>query len=174
MNKIILKSLELAGFKNASEIAEVIAATPNPQVAAEIILGVYEPVSAEDFGSYWKHKYSDTIYQVMSVDELHDVITCYKHTQATELFYYLTSEDYNSKTNRVAKQDKQDGVKYYDYRSEAVPGVTTNPETFKREKFDDSMKAMTYGEFVAVLDKWDPYEHAPEPEMAELADNLPF
>lgn len=174
MNKIILKSLELAGFKNASELAKVISATPNARVATEIVLGIYEPVTVEDFGTYWKQKYSDTIYQVMSIDELHDVITCYKHTQKTETFYYLTRDDYDSKTNRVAKQDKQDGVKYYDWRNELVNGVTMTSETFKHEAFNDSLKPLTYDEFVAYLDKWDPYVTTPEPEMVDLQDNLPF
>lgn len=174
MNKIILKSLELAGFKNASQLAEVIASTPNPQVATEMLLGIYEPLTVAGFGEYWKSKYADTVYEVLDINELHDVVTCTKFTQKTEQFYYLTSEEYNSKTNRVAKADKVDGVKYYDWRHEYVPGYETKTETFKLEQFNDSLKPMTYDEFVAYLDKWDPATYAYKPVLVELADNLPF
>lgn len=175
MNKITLKSLELAGFKNASQLAEIIATTPNARVSAEILLGIYEPVSVEDFGSYWKHSYRDTIYQVLSIDELRDFSVCYEHKQKTEQFYYLTSEDYESKINRVAKADKVDGVKYYNWHSEAVPGVTTNQETFKLEQFNDSLKPMTYDEFVAYLIKWDPFVASMDKwNPATYDERLPF
>lgn len=174
MNKIILKSLELAGFKNASEIAKVISATPNPTVATEIVLGIYEPKTVAELGEYWKPRYDEAFYQVLSIDELHDIVTCTKFTQKTEPFYYLTSEDYNSKTNRVAKADKKDGVKYYDWRHEHVPGYETKTETFKLEAFNDSLKRTDVYAVSDMLVKWDPMQEMPEPEMVDLQDNVLF
>lgn len=174
MNKIILKSLELAGFKNASELAKVISATPNARVATELLLGIYEPVSIAEFGEYWKPRYDEAFYQVLSIDELHDIVTCTKFTQKSEPFYYLTSEDYNSKTNRVAKADKKDGVKYYDWRHENVPGYDIKTETFKLEAFNDSLKPTDAYTVNNLLNKWDPMQTVPEPEMVDLQDNLPF
>lgn len=175
MNKIILKSLELAGFKNASEIAKVISATPNPTVATEIVLGIHEPVTVAEFGEYWKAKYrDDSFYQVLSIDQLHNLVTCTKFTQKVESFYYLTSEDYETKTNRVAKKDKQDGIKYYDWRPETVPGYDTVTETLKLEAFNDTIKPTDVNAVNDLLSKWYPMEEMPEPEMVDLQDNLPF
>jgi hypothetical protein len=161
MEKLILKSLELAGFKNASVISQVISATPNPRVATEMILGIHEPISLSDFGMHWKQKYDDAVYQVYDIDELKDEVYCHKSTQKHETFYYLTSDDYENRTNRVAVKDKKPGSRYYDWRSEPVPGVYTETKTFKLDGFtDNSMTHISYDEFAGFLDKWIHYTDA--------------
>lgn len=163
MNKIILKSLELAGFKNASDIALIIAATPNPTVATEMLLGVYQPKTIAELGEYWKGSYSDTMYAVSKIDELNDVVTCHKYSPKIDLFYYLTESDYDNKTNRVHLNDKDKSVKYYDYRQETVPGISIGTDTFKMRQFNDSLKQITELEFMTAYQKWDPETTLPEP-----------
>lgn len=171
MNKIIFKSLELAGFKNASDIALIIAATPNPTVATEMLLGVYQPKTIAEFGKYWKGSYSDTIYAVTNIDELNDVVTCTKYSPKMDLFYYLTESDYNSKTNKVHVNDKDKSVKYYDYRQETVIGISIGTDTFKLRQFKDSLKQITELEFMTAYHQWDPQTTLSEPPAVIVLDD---
>jgi len=171
MNKIIFKSLELAGFKNASEIALIIASCPNPIIATEMLLGVYEPKTIAEFGNYWKGRYSDTIYAVTSIDDLNDVVTCTQYSAKRETFYYPTESDYENKTNRVHTNDKDKNVKYYDYRQETVPGVVIGTETFKMRQFNESIKPLSSSEFHDTLMNWDLINYGPELEEVPVDDS---
>jgi len=89
MQKIIAQALTLAGFKNANEIVSVIMATPNPTVATEMILGCYVP-NFEAFGHYKKN---GSLYKVLEIDELNNIITYERVVQNTKTVYFLTQED---------------------------------------------------------------------------------
>ena len=93
MEKIIQKALSLAGFQNADEITRVISATPNPRVAAEIVLGVYTPITVDSNTRYRKHRYDNYIAEVISIDELNDSVEFVLHKQKTKTVYYATKED---------------------------------------------------------------------------------
>ncbi len=168
MNKIILKSLELAGFKNASEIAIIVASCPNPTIATEMLLGVYQPKTIAELGEYWKGRYSDTIYAVASIDELNDVVTCNQYSAKRELFYYPTEKDYENRTNRVHVNNKDKNVNYHDYRQESVPGVTIGTDTFKIRQFNESLKPLSQSEFHDTLMNWDLIAFGPAPETVPV------
>jgi len=115
MQKIIKQALTSAGFKNADAITEVIFATPNPSVAAEMILGCYEPsVMLSQF-----YKKGTTLYSIKEVDELRDIVSYERINQKTKTVYYMSEED---KKNGVYQEDYRRD--YYSSGSIAIPGVT--------------------------------------------------
>lgn len=101
MNNIILKAFELAGFKNASDLAQIVSLTPNPQASAELILGVYRPMSADEFGLYWGsgYRWDKEVYYVHSVDSLSCKATLYKVQPELVCIYYNNAEDAKNKVN---------------------------------------------------------------------------
>ena len=176
MNKIIFKSLELAGFKNASVIAEVLNATPNPQVAAEMLLGIHEPISAQSFGQHWKHRYRDEIISVVSVNELQNEVTLNMYKPKTATMYYLTVEDYKNDNGTFVKEPN---VAYRDYRSKKVPGVDISDKTMGIDSLKEDYQPISTENFVDSFNNWayDPASAFPSPsvsDMVELSDNLPF
>ena len=176
MDKIIFKALELAGFKNASVIADVISSTPNPTVATEMLLGVYEPMTVQSFGQHWKHRYNDVIYSVVSIDELRKEVLVNSYKPKTAYMYYETSDEYRSDINGVWEQGKRPGVKYADYRSKKVPGVIPSELKLSLDAFGDDYKPISNEEFVDTYNNWayDASQDVPSPVVTELSDNLPF
>ena len=159
MDKIILKSLELAGFKNASEIALIISATPNPTIATEMLLGIYKPKNIKEFGQYWSDRYSDCLFVIKSIDELNDKITYDKISQKTESLYYLTSDDYNNSKDGVTAENKAKDQTYYSYsRQVPIPGIRTVLDDSKLSNFVDGngRKKLTDSEYFDKLLEWCP------------------
>jgi hypothetical protein len=76
MDKLTFKALELAGFKNAEKIAQILQYVPNPKVAAEILLDIYEPISTFDFGDNWVSRYNSSDYFILvnEVNELGNLV----------------------------------------------------------------------------------------------------
>lgn len=178
MEKIILKSLELAGFKNASTIADIVNCTPNPRVATEMLLGVYEPLTIQSFGQHWKHRYRDEMTSVVSVDELHMTVKINVYKAKTAYMYYETQEDYKNDVNGTFT--KRADVTYYDWKSKTVPGIDVSEKSMDLLEFKDNYsKQLTTEEFVDLYNEWayDPAEHVQSPTVSdavELSDNLPF
>ena len=124
MQKIYLKALELAGFKNAKEIVSIIMATPNPTIATEMILGCYVP-NLEAFGFY---KRNDILFKVIEIDELNNIIKYEKYTQKTKNVYFATKED---RENDVYCDERPKD--YYSYKELPIGGTNTyeDSETFE-------------------------------------------
>jgi hypothetical protein len=130
MEKITIKALELAGFENAQTIAKILQFTPNPRVATEMILGIYNPITIEEFGHIWKSKYSseEFLISVTKVDELGDTVSFCKYQYKTKEVYYLTKED---KENFVFEKPKD----YYTSGSKRTTGYVVTSETVSMEVF---------------------------------------
>lgn len=121
MEKIIIQALR-SKFDNAELIAKVANATSNPQVAVEMLLGIHEPMTPDQFGMVRKDKYRDDRYYVVrEIKELENQIVCDTHNQKKITAWYKTKEDYNTDTNRI-----YDRIADY-YTSKDVPtkGVVT-------------------------------------------------
>ncbi len=137
MEKIILKALELAGFKNPDVIAEIISNTPNPQVATEMLLGVYTPKVVEPWKEYRKSRYSDTIALIVSYNELGNKVNIFTYRQKTKTVYYATKEDYQ---NKVYRDDRSSGTSYYTTGTVVTKGVDEHSLTKEIEDFDDDFR----------------------------------
>lgn len=148
MQKIYLKALELAGFKNAKEIVSIIMATPNPTIATEIILGCYVP-NLEAFGFY---KRNDTLYKVIEVDELNDIIKYEKYTQKTKTVYFASKED---RENDIYSDSRTND--YYSYKELPIAGTNTYEDSEKFESFMsgyNKKNRIEESEFVDTLMQW--------------------
>lgn len=125
MNKITLKALELAGYKDANTLAEIISYVPNPTVAAEMLLGLHQPIKLYDFGVLWEPKRpsNDTLYliKVKSIDELADVVYYDRYVTAKAWVYYLTKDDF---TNDIYQFEKPEGGNYYTSKQIRTKGFT--------------------------------------------------
>jgi len=153
MEKIIQKALSLAGFQNANEITRVISATPNPRVAAEIVLGVYTPITVDANNRYRKHKYYNHIAEVISIDELNDTVEFVLHKQKTKTVYYLTKED---RENKKFVEDKPKD--WYDTDRVPTNGFDLSSEASKLENFNEYYsKTMDVEEACTILQEWEVY-----------------
>ena len=99
MEKITLKALQLAGFQNADMISKIISYVPNPQVAAEMLLGVYTPMTINAAERFRKSRYaSDScLFEIVDIDELGDTVSYRRYYQNTQTVYYATKEAYELK-----------------------------------------------------------------------------
>lgn len=168
MEKIIQKALSLAGFQNADEITRVISATPNPRVAAEIVLGVYTPTTIDQGNRYRKHKYDNYIAEVISIDELNDSVEFVLHKQKTKTVYYLTKEDRDNK--KFVEERPKD---WYDSSRVPTNGYELSSEVTRMENFNDYYsKTMTVEEACTILQEWEEYGLPPVTE--EYLNELPF
>jgi hypothetical protein len=170
MENLIKKSLELAGFKNTEALSKIISLSPNPTVAAEVLLDCHKPITAEDFGFYWVKKYnSDKHITVSSVDELANTVTYYVYTQATKRVWYETEADYKAKKFVVEKPKSN-----YHYEEMKTTGYNFVEETDKIPNFLSDMSKSNAGDFYKWLEEADKYvnpklaefETAPENNMA--------
>lgn len=155
MKKIIEQALTSAGFKNADAITEVIFATPNPNVAAEMILGCY---SSDRVYTTWYRK-GDTLYRLKSIDELRDLVSYERTIQKTKSVYY------------ASKEDKENGVYYEEYRRDyytsgsiPVPGCQSYNEEMNIEQWDrNGAKEISESEYINTILQWN---YSPEEVIA--------
>lgn len=167
MEKITLKALELAGFKNADSIAKIISYVPNPQVAVEMLLGVYTPSYVDVAKRFKLNRYRvNELAEIIDIDDLGDTLTYRVYTQKTKQVWYLTEED---KKNNIYIEDRPS--KYYDYSHMPTTGYTVIQETTKTENFYDRWSiTLDLDEAFEKLNQWDMYD---VPKPAVEAD-LPF
>jgi len=123
MEKIIIQALK-SKFDNAELIAKVANATRNPQVAVEMLLGIYTPMTPDEFGMVRKDKYYDKYYVVKEIKELEDIIVCNVYSQKTITAWYKTKEDYNTDSNRIYDRLSD----YYTTREVSTKGFTTQSD----------------------------------------------
>ena len=127
MNKITLKALELAGYKDPNTLAEIISYVPNPTVAAEMLLGVHQPIDIHnDFGFLWEPKRPSNdgslyLIWVKSIDELADVVYYKRYVTAKVWVYYLTKDDF---ANDIYQFEKPEGGNYYTSKQIRTKGFT--------------------------------------------------
>lgn len=150
MEKLIVKSLELAGFKNAAEIMTVIAATPNPTAAAEMILGIFVPTDVDTFGRYWKGKHSGEMLMITTMNDLTKQVNVVRHAQKKVQKYFPTKEDYEAGTNGTLERTKD----YYSTKHIPVNGITQTEEMYEIDQLLGSYKSITKSEFVDILNTW--------------------
>jgi hypothetical protein len=134
MDKLTFKALELAGFQNAEKIAQILQYVPNPKVAAEILLDIYEPISTFDFGDNWVSRYgsSDYFIWVNEVNELGNIVAYNKCTYNTQTVYFKSRED---RDNKVFTLDPpKDYYATGDYRT---TGYKTQAESCSIDTFKD-------------------------------------
>jgi hypothetical protein len=155
MEKIILKALSLAGFQNAEEITRVISSTPNPRVAAEMILGVYTPTVLDHTKRYRKHKYDShkEIVMIVAVDDLANTVNYKVYNPNTKWVYYLTRED---KQAGIYHETRQSGSDYYDSGSIQTTGYTVNDRTDTLDSFNENYsKEISVAEAMQITTKWE-------------------
>lgn len=171
MEKITLKALQLAGFQNADMIAKIISYVPNPQVATEMLLGIYEEKHISFKDKFRKYRYSrNNMAEILSIDELGDTVTYHLHEQCTQQVWYVTKEDYEKNQNYVTVRPD----KYYDYRHIPATGYTTREITEKLSMFNDNWSTKTsLDEARDQFDQWRQYG-LPVPEVTIEENELPF
>lgn len=114
MDKLTLKAFELAGFTNPQTLLEIISSTPNPRVAAEMLLGIFEPVTPESLGVYCKSSWNsnESIYRINLIDELKDQVYLDKYSYNTVKVWYKSEEDYKNGVYEFDKPSNYYTTKY--------------------------------------------------------------
>lgn len=153
MQKITLKALELAGFQNADKIAEIISYVPNPQVATEMLLGIYTPKTVDVATSYRKHKYSsyEIMAEITGYDDLGDKVFYTQYEPLTKEVYYLTKED---RENKVYVEERPKD--YYTSGTVKTPGVKIkeNQETSTSDFEETFSKQLSIHEASNIFNDW--------------------
>ena len=91
MNKIIQALLETKfPTLNIVNLLEVVGATPNPEVAVEILCGLYEEPKVEEFG---KDINSEVNRVFLSYDKFNDKVTYSYNKRASKTIYALKSRE---------------------------------------------------------------------------------
>lgn len=170
MDKITLKALELAGYKDANILAKIISYVPNPQVAAEMLLGVHTPreVKRGIHADYRKHRWDSRtdFVCVLSYDELGNTVKLRRANQKTQQVWYLT------------KEDKQNGVyvterprDYSDWGSVPVDGVDYEEIEMDIQDFESEYtKQVEPADAMDIIDTWNGYKTSPEVEVKTVEE----
>lgn len=100
MDKVTKFALEQAGFKNIENIAMVIAASSNPKVALEMVLGIWEmPEIKKTSTNNRLNGENDSVREFVEFKPLlgnSDVIK-YRYKTRKEITIYFSNEVYESK-----------------------------------------------------------------------------
>lgn len=147
-NKIILESLKLKGFQNPTAIAEILTYVPNPTVALEMLLGVYEPTT---MGTYFKR--GNAVVQVNVINELADKVTYTEYDQNTKRVWYLTAED--KKIGLFTEKEPSNRSEYYEYEYVKTTGYTTRQREYSVSQFNDYHQEIDEQTFFDTLTEWD-------------------
>lgn len=139
MDKIMRYALQAAfpGL-NIDTLQEIISVTPNPTVAAEMLLGLYEPPVIEPNSHYFfPNKYqSQKAYELIGKDELRNTADVLVYTPITETFYALTREDREAK-RYVSKQELSSKDWYTSAEFISGDGCHTELQTIRLEDLDE-------------------------------------
>jgi len=153
MEKITLKALQLAGFQNAEMIARIISYVPNPQVATEMLLGVYEPKELDHSNRFRKYKFdSDKIVEITGIDELGNIVSYKEYKQKTQTVYYITKED---QQNKVYQLERPKGD-CYNNGSILANGFSESNSSYSISSFEENYNVnITNEEAFDLLSKWE-------------------
>lgn len=163
MENLIKKSLELAGFQNVEALTKVVSLSPNPRVAAEVLLNCHTPITPEDFGYYWTRKYdSDKQITISSVDELANTVTYLVYTYATQTVWFPTEADYKAEKFVVEKPEKS-----YTSRNIRTKGYQYEENTENIESFLGNHTKSDAGKFYKWLEQSELYVN---PKLQEAID----
>ena len=164
MEKITLKALQLAGFQNADMISKIISYVPNPRVAVEMLLGVYEPMVIDPATRFRSYRYDrKNFVEIISIDELGDTVTYKEYNQNTMMVWYVTKDDYENNVY-VTERPKS----HYDYRHIPTNGVKVMTETTSLTSFNENWnKELPVAEAYNKLNEWESY-NIPQNEFNEL------
>lgn len=157
MEKITKKALELAGFKNADQIALILSHVPNPQVGLEILLGIYEPIDVITHPmKFFKYRHADDfIYEIISIDELGDKVFVKRYKHKTKQIFFATEED--KKTNKFVEERPNP---CYTSQTIYIDGLIIEEDTKVLSSINDSNIRVTSEEFFNILRTWDPLKEA--------------
>jgi len=166
MEKITLKALQLAGFQNAEMIARIISYVPNPQVATEMLLGVYEPKELDYSNRFRKYRYdSDKLVEITGIDELGNVISYKEYKQKTQNVYYITKED---QQNKVYQLERPKGD-YYNNGSIPANGFSENTNSKTVSDFENEFSInITNEDAFKLLEEWENYGVVIEKDPTDL------
>ena len=170
MEKITLKALQLAGFQNAEMISRIISYVPNPTVAVEMLLGVYEPKELEQSNRFRKYKWdSDKVVEITGIDELGNVISYKEYKQKTQTVYYLTKEDQQNKVYQLERPSSDRD--YYNNGSIPANGFSENTNSKTISDFESEYTInITNDEAFELLSRWENWgklrEEEPNLEIA--------
>jgi hypothetical protein len=170
MEKIIYKALQLAGFQNAGMIARIINCVPNPQVATEMLLGVYEDKPLNLAERFRKSRYagSEELLEITSIDDLGNIVTFNKFVQKKKTVYYVTKQD---KENDVYVTERPKD--YVDYTSKPTTGYTTSEEKHTINEFNDKYSTVvSINDATSKLASWNLCDV--EPVLDVIENELPF
>jgi hypothetical protein len=146
-NNLLTTILANAGYSNSDTLAQIINAVPNPNVALEMLLGVYVPARV---GSYFRK--GDTLFQVTCRDALRDKICYTEYEQKTKQVFWKTKQD----KELGIHQDTRPTGDYHDYGWIKVPGVTERTDrTTDINDFETRWKEISEEEFYSTLEMWD-------------------
>lgn len=172
MEKITLKALQLAGFQNADMIAKIISYVPNPRVATEMLLGIYDDKPLDISKRFRKGRYDrNNMVEIVSIDELGNTVTFKTHEQKTKQVWYLTKEDRDNKVYVTEKPEKS-----YDYSHIPTDGFTIKEDTTSLSSFNENWnQEISTKQAFQIWNDWDNYGKPAfiKPEF-ELEDELPL
>ena len=166
MEKITLKALQLAGFQNAEMISRIISYVPNPQVATEMLLGVYEPNELDQSERFRRYKYdSDKIIEITGIDDLGNFVTYNEYRQRTQTVYYLTSDD---QKNKIYQLERPKGD-YYNNGNIPANGFSKHNDNSTISIFEDKFSnKITNEDAFKLLEEWDNYGIEIEKDPTDL------
>lgn len=172
-NKIMLKALELAGYENASQLVDVCSATPNPTVAVEMLLGIYEKPDVENNPRWFKssRSYYNDIYILVMIDELTDNVMLTKYSPCMKKVWYKNAED---KKSKIYSEEKIENS--YDQENIiAYTGYTRTTTTEKLSYLGDYLIDITIDEFTTALMGFSPLViENTESELIQSVNNMTF
>lgn len=160
-NKIILESLKLKGFQNPTAIAEILNYVPNPIVALEMLLGVYEPTA---MGTYFKR--SNTLVQVIEHNELANKVIFKEYDQNTKRVWYLTAED--KKLGLFTDKEPSSRSDYHDYEYVKTTGYGERQREYSISEFNSYYKEIEKYTFFDTLEQWDNFGVVIEKDPTDL------
>lgn len=168
-NKIALEALKLAGFKNPTAIAEIISYVPNPNVALEMLLGIYEPKPLDYANRFRKYKWdSKKVYEITGVDELGNRVTYKEYEQKTQTVYYLTRDDRDNKVFQLERPKD-----YFTTGEIPTNGYTEREKSMEFSELESSYSNVMHPDVAfAILEDWDNFGIYIEKDPTDLLVSL--
>ena len=159
MNQKIVKAALTGVNLNTAVLAQIISYVPNPEVAVEMLLGVFEPAPLTDV--FYRAKWNTTLRKVTSIDYLGNNVIYTSFTQKKVRAWYVNEGD---QAKGIYVTDRPS--KYADYGDVTIQGwdyLEGRTETVDAFYKETSLISST--EFSNQLSEWD---------LLLVPDELPF